>query len=78
MQLLVAISIDSDALTLQGFPPALSFLNAISEQVLGQPLPPTADLIPTIEGDIAALMNLVVGTIEGDMAALVNSLRGAA
>jgi hypothetical protein len=60
IQLLVAISLDMDAINLQGFPPALTFLNAISEQLLGQPLPPMADLIPSIEGDIAAWMNLVV------------------
>lgn len=54
---MVAIALDLDALILQGFPPALSVLNAISEQWLGQSLPATADLIPTIEGDIAVLVN---------------------
>lgn len=75
-QLIEQTIIDTDAFLLQDFPPALSFLNAISERVLGLPLPATADLIPTIEGDIAALVDSFVRTIEGDIAALVNFLRG--
>jgi hypothetical protein len=75
-QLIEAIILDTDAFLLQDFPPALSFLNSISEQALGLPLPATADLIPIIESDFAALVDMLAGTIEGDIAALVNILRG--
>lgn len=62
-QLLVAITIDIDALTFQNSLPALSFLNAISEQWLGQRLPATADLVPAIEGDITALVSILIAAV---------------
>jgi hypothetical protein len=62
-QLLVAITIDLDAFVLQELPPALSFLNAVSERLLGLPLPATADLIPTIEGDLASLVRILIRII---------------
>jgi len=46
--------------------------------MLGQPLPSPGDLLPTIEGDIAALMNTMVGTLEGDLAEMGNNLHGMA
>lgn len=64
IQLMVAIVLDFDALTHQDSSTALSFLNAISEELLGQQLPSAANLIPAIEGDIAALVDLFFGVFE--------------
>lgn len=60
LQLMAAITLDLDALMFQDIPPMVSFLNSISERFVGQPLPSTADLIPTIEADIAASMAILI------------------
>lgn len=60
LRLMAAIALDLDAVMFQDFPPILSFLNAISERFVGQPLPSTADLIPTIQGDFATLVAILM------------------
>ena len=49
-----------EALAFQNNTLALMLLNSLSEQLLGQPLPPASELVSAIEADFTALVNLLL------------------
>jgi len=55
-QATVSFTIVSDALLFQNVPAALPFLNVLSEEYLGQPLPPVADLLAVAAADYGEML----------------------
>ncbi len=60
IQEILAITLDSEALLFANDPPVLMFLNSLSERLLGQPLPPTNELLPDIEAAFAEVIHLIL------------------